>query len=53
MILNVANQKHERQNLNEKKYRSSNQRRERKNFTGDEWMYRGERHPLRKKPRAL
>lgn len=53
MILNVANQKHERQNFTEKKYRSSNQRRERKNFTGDEWMYRGERHPLRKKPRAL
>lgn len=53
MILNVANQKHEPQNFTMEKYRSSNQRRERKIYTSDEWMYRGERHPLRKKLRAL
>ena len=36
MILNVAYQEHERQTFTLKKYRSSNQQRERRNFTSDE-----------------
>ena len=55
LILNEANQEHERQNLTVKKYRSSNQQRERRNFTGDEWTYWRKRHPTavaHKKTRA-
>ena len=56
LILNEANQEHERQNFTVKKYRSSNQQRKRRSFTGDEWTYRRKRHPTavaHKKTRAL